>query len=190
MDRPPVIVLDACVLYPSGLRNLMMWLTVNEVIRARWSTTIHEEWMRNLLAKRPDLTQGRLERTRDLMDRHAEDSLVTGFERHLGCIDLPDSDDKHVLAVAIECGAEAIATWNVGDFPPAYLAEFGIAVVSPDALLCDLLDTVSDDVIAAMKEHRQSLKNPVMKADAYLLSLKRQGLNETVALLEPRKGEL
>src|SRR4051794_13159724 len=39
--------------------------------RARWSDDVHEEWISNLLKRRPDLTRAQLERTRQLMDKLA-----------------------------------------------------------------------------------------------------------------------
>jgi hypothetical protein len=60
-------VLDACVLYPAALRDLLVHLAVDDLFRAKWTQAIHEEWIRSLLEKRPDLTRRQLERTRDLL---------------------------------------------------------------------------------------------------------------------------
>ena len=65
-------IFDACVLYPAPLRDLLMHLALLDVVRARWSADIHEEWMRSLLAQRRDLTRAQLERTRQLMDAHVQ----------------------------------------------------------------------------------------------------------------------
>ena len=45
MSRPPIVLLDACVLYPAALRDLLMRLAVHELIQAKWSEKIHEEWI-------------------------------------------------------------------------------------------------------------------------------------------------
>jgi hypothetical protein len=66
--------------------------------------------MRNVLANRPDLSREQLERTRALMDAHVRDCLVTGFEHLIPVIDLPDPDDRHVVAAAVHCGASLIVT--------------------------------------------------------------------------------
>ncbi|MCE1184157.1 MAG: hypothetical protein LWW92_00930 [Rhodocyclales bacterium] len=71
-------VYDACVLYPAPLRDLLMRLAMADLYRARWTQQIHEEWMRNVLANRPDLSRAQLERTRELMDCSVRDSLVEG----------------------------------------------------------------------------------------------------------------
>ena len=104
-----VVVYDACVLYPAPLRDFLMHLALTELFQARWSDAIHDEWIRNVLADRPNL-RSRLQRTRTLMDKAVPDSLVTGYEPLNEKLDLPDPDDRHVLAAAIRCGAQAIVT--------------------------------------------------------------------------------
>ena len=47
---------DDCVLYPAPLRDLLMWLALAGLFRARWSDAIHEEWVNSLLTGRPDLS--------------------------------------------------------------------------------------------------------------------------------------
>ena len=66
---------DACVLYPAPLRDLLMRLAMTDRFRAKWTHEIHEEWIRNVLEDRPDLTRAQLERTRDLMNAHVRDCL-------------------------------------------------------------------------------------------------------------------
>jgi len=92
---------DANVLYPAELRNFLMHLALTGVFRAKWSSDVHEEWIRNLLKNRPDLTREKLERTRQLMDKAAPDALVTGYQHLIPGLLLPDRDDRHVLAAAI-----------------------------------------------------------------------------------------
>lgn len=45
-----------------------MWLALSGRFRAKWSMEIHNEWKRNLLKNRPDLTIEQLNRTSELMD--------------------------------------------------------------------------------------------------------------------------
>lgn len=108
---------DANVLYPAELRNLLMHLALTGLFRATWSAAVHEEWIGSLLRNRPDLSREKLERTRRLMDKHAEDALVTGYEDLIPGVQLPDPNDRHVLAVAIRRRADVIVTANVRDFP-------------------------------------------------------------------------
>src|SRR6185295_3578619 len=100
------VVYDACVLYPAPLRDLLMRLALTDLFRARWSDDIHEEWITNLLANRPDLTREQLERTRTLMNAHVRDCIVQGYRDLIDGLDLPDPNDRHVLAAAIRARAD------------------------------------------------------------------------------------
>ncbi|MCW0220352.1 MAG: PIN domain-containing protein [Prosthecobacter sp.] len=190
MTSAPVVVLDACVLYPAPLRDLFMRLAVYGMIQAKWSEKIHEEWMTAVLRERQDLTREKLQRTRELMDKHAQDSLVSGYEKHMEALTLPDVDDRHVLATAIECEAAAIVTWNLADFPASVVGGHDIEVWTPDELLLRLLEVNQDLVIQIMREHRASLKSPPRSADEYLDTLEQQRLFDAVALIRNRKGEI
>ena len=57
------VLYDACVLYPATLRDLLIELAYSKQFQANWSWQIHDEWVRNLLIQRPDLTRDSLERT-------------------------------------------------------------------------------------------------------------------------------
>jgi hypothetical protein len=97
-------------------------LALTGLFRARWSAAVHEEWISNLLEKRPDLTNEKLERTRMLMDRHAADALVTGYEDLIPGLHLPDPNDRHVVAAAIRGRVDVIVTMNLKDFPAEVIA--------------------------------------------------------------------
>ena len=177
------VVYDACVLYPAPLRDLLMHLALSDLYRARWSDRIHDEWKRNVLDSRPDLTQDQLNRTRQLMNAHVRDSLVTGFEYLIPSISLPDPDDRHVAAAAIHSGASLIVTFNLKDFPAEALKPYNLAAQHPDDFIVDLLDLHPAGVLEAAASHRRSLKNPPKAADVYLDTLLAQGLTQSVALM-------
>jgi len=174
---------DANVLYPAELRNLLMHLAIIGLFRAKWSAEVHEEWISNLLKKRPDLTRDKLQRTRMLMDKHAVDALVTGYEDLIPGLQLPDPDDRHVLAAAIHGQADVIVTMNLRDFPFDVIGLFGIEAQHPDEFVLHLLDLALDAVVTAAQNHRQSLKNPTKTVAEYLGTLERQGLTQTVSVL-------
>jgi predicted nucleic acid-binding protein len=180
---PFTAVYDACVLYPAPLRDFLMWLALSGRFRARWSNEIHEEWQRNLLAKRPDLAAAQVERTAALMDQAVPDALVTGYKPLIASLQLPDPDDRHVLAAAIRCHASVIVTFNGKDFPAGALAPFGVEAQHPDEFIQNLFDLDPAAVIAAARSQRQQLKNPPMAVDRFLDVLLRQGLVGTVKSL-------
>lgn len=180
---PFTAVYDACVLYPAPLRDFLMWLGLSGRFRARWSEQIHEEWKRNLLKNRPDLTREQLDRTSALMGQAIPDSLVVGYETLIPGLELPDPDDRHVLAAAIRCNASVIVTFNQKDFPDDILAPFGIEAQHPDEFVENLFDLDQAGVVAAAQRQRGLLKNPPMDVDIYLEMLLRQGLVQTVKAL-------
>ncbi|MDD4890373.1 MAG: PIN domain-containing protein [Phycisphaerae bacterium] len=177
------VVYDACVLYPAPLRDFLMHLALADMFRARWTDRIHEEWIRNLLKNRTDLSREQIERTRDSMNAHALDCLVTGYEPLIAGLTLPDPDDRHVLAAAIRAGADLIVTFNTGDFPAERLDAFGIEAQHPDDFIMHLLDLAPELVCAAAKRQRESLRNPPKTVEEYLDALARQQLLQTVAQL-------
>jgi predicted nucleic acid-binding protein len=180
---PFTVVYDACVLYPAPLRDFLMWLGLSGAFRARWSRTIHDEWKRNLLANRSDLTKQQVDRTSDLMDRAIPDGLVEGYEEMVGGLTLPDPDDRHVLAAAIRCGASVIVTFNERDFPQDRLAPFGVEAQHPDEFVDNLLDLDPAAVVSSAQRQRAQLTNPPIDAGRYLDILRRQGLVQTTKVL-------
>ncbi|WP_421935423.1 PIN domain-containing protein [Phenylobacterium sp.] len=182
-SSPPIAVYDACVLYPFQLRNLLVQCAADRLVEARWSDDIHDEWMRNLLAKEPRLTRTRLEATRDLMDRVLPQARVTGYEARIPAITLPDPEDRHVVAAAAEAGASVIVTWNVRDFPAAELRRHGLRKLTPDGLLTALYEEDPDTVAASVENARRNLNLSRVSKAAYLEVLHRQGLNRFVSAL-------
>lgn len=178
-----IALYDACVLYPAPLRDLLMHLAMTDLFRAKWTNEIHDEWMRNVLANRPDLTSTQLERTRELMNSNVRDCMVEGYEKLIPALALPDPDDRHVLAAAIRSSSSVIVTFNLKDFPAKALKEFGIEAQHPDDFLMHLLDLAPDLVCAAARRQRLNLKRPPMNAEMYLECLLRQSLKKTVNAL-------
>ena len=71
----PVALLDANVLYPARLRDLLLRLNLAGLYQARWSDQILDECFRNILEDRPDLSVNRLARTRRNMNAALPDDL-------------------------------------------------------------------------------------------------------------------
>lgn len=110
------VIYDACVLYPAPLRDMLMRLALTDLFKAHWTDHIHDEWI-NALLREDRHYRETLERTRELMDCHVRDAKVYGYELLIDNLNLPDPDDRHVLAAAIRCNANAIVTFNLKDFP-------------------------------------------------------------------------
>ena len=82
-----------------------MELAAAGLYRAKWTDEIHEEWISSLLRTRTDLDRVRLDRTKDLMNAAVMDANVSDYQDLMEAIELPDPDDRHVLAAAIKGGA-------------------------------------------------------------------------------------
>jgi predicted nucleic acid-binding protein len=177
-------IYDACVLYSAPLRDLLMQLALTDLFRARWTDKIHDEWIDNLLKKRPDLTLEQLTRTKELMNSHVRDCLVTNYEYLIPYLQLPDPDDRHVLAAGIKGGADVIVTTNLSDFPKPSLDQYNIEAQHPDDFISNLLALKSAKVVAAVKMCQQRLKNPPKSFDDYLQILLKQGLTISVSMLQ------
>ena len=184
---PFAVVYDACVLYPAPLRDFLVRLATTGLFAAKWTDRIHQEWMDNLLAKRPEL-EDQLPRTRKLMDQAVPDCLVEGYEPLIDSLELPDPDDRHVLAAAIRSGAQLIVTINLRDFPEANLANWDIEAVHPDDFVQQQMDLHEGTVVGVAKRHRQSLKNPTKSVGEHLQTLSAQGLVATADRLKEFEG--
>ena len=176
-------IYDACVLYPAPLRDLLLELAVTDLFKARWSNRIHEEWIRNLLKNRPDLSRQQLERTRDLMNAHVRDCIVEGYESLIETLHLPDPGDRHVLAAAIKGRADVIVTFNLADFPAQALAKRELEAQHPDEFLANLVNLAPEQFAKAARTCRMRLRQPSKTVDEYLDILARQGLTEMTTLL-------
>jgi predicted nucleic acid-binding protein len=183
MEHPVTAIYDANILYPAPLRDLFIRLAQAGLVRARWTETIHDEWVRNVLKDNARLSTERIARTRTLMNEAVRDCLVTGYEDLIDSLTLPDPDDRHVLAAAIRGGAEIIVTYNLKDFPAVTLARFDMEAQHPDDFLVSLFDLAPGPVCAAVKRQREGLRNPPKTADELLATLESQGLIQAVARL-------
>lgn len=177
------VVYDACVLYPAPLRDLLMQLALTDLFRAKWSNAIHEEWIRGVLRNRSDLKREQLEKTKTLMNAHVRDSLVEDFDNLIPMIQLPDPNDRHVVAAAIKARSDVIVTYNLKHFPIATLLDYGMEAQHPDEFIIHLIDLSPGVVCSAVNIHRKRLRNPPKTVEDYLDTLEQQELPRTVAYL-------
>ena len=175
---------DANVLYPAPMRDILLQLAAMDLFRAKWTVDIHREWIESLLRNEPHRDRAALERTRDRMDAKTRDCLVTGYESLLPSLQLPDPDDRHVLAAAIVARCDVIVTLNIRDFPEGVLVPYGIETQHPDDFLCNHLNLAPGLFCAAVRKIRARLKKPPYSAKEYLMILTRQGLVATASELE------
>src|SRR5687768_10755991 len=103
-----------------------MNLAVQFVFQPKWTAYIQDEWVRSVLENRPDLRPEQFDRTKALMERWGRDWEVPEYERLIPSLELPDPNDRHVLAAAIASSSSVIVTFNRSDFPKSALVGHGI----------------------------------------------------------------
>lgn len=120
------------------------------------------------------------------MQKAVPGALVGGYEKLVDGLTLPDPDDRHVLAAAIRCGAAAIITSNLQDFPEGYLAEFEVEPIHPDDFVMDLASLEPQLVELTAKQQRESLNSPPLSAAEFVKVIEQTGLPQTAAFLKER----
>lgn len=143
-----IAVIDACVLYPTVLRQIVFGCAERGLLAPRWSDRLLEEWTR-AAARNGGPLDAELARAEAAAAnlRFPEALTPPGDEAPLW---LPDPADVHVLATAIESGAAVILTQNLKDFPVHEVSGHGISAIAPDAFLMDLWLNNPDAVAEAV----------------------------------------
>lgn len=188
--KPEIAVIDACVLYPFHLRNIIVQAAVDRLTEARWTNRIHDEWMRNLIANHPSLSIERLRVTRRLMDDALPAAMVNDFETHIPKVVIPDPDDRHVVAAGIAARATVIVTWNAKHFPSDVLAKFGLRRETPDVYLSAIFRQAPDLLVGSLANARGNLSKSDVSAIEFVEIMRRQGLVALADRLQHRLGAL
>ncbi|KIN60872.1 PIN 3 domain containing protein [Sulfitobacter noctilucae] len=133
----PRILIDACVLYPTVMREMVLGVARQGLFEPIWSERILEEWARAAIKLGPTgeaQARGEIALLRANWPK-AERPAAPQIAARLY---LPDADDVHVLAVAVDSSADSIMTLNAKDFPKGTLAEEGLGRVDPDGYLMQI----------------------------------------------------
>lgn len=168
-------VLDANVLYPTLVRDLLLSLATAGLYHARWTADIHDEWTRNLAEDRPEIAD-KLPALVQAMNAAVPDCLVENYKPLIGCVTLPDSSDRHVLAAAIAGHADAIVTFNINDFPIEITSQHGVEVQHPDDFVMNQLQLRELDALEAVKRMRARWRTPARSPEELIQALEQRGL--------------
>jgi hypothetical protein len=130
------VFLDACVLYPTVLREILIGCAEAGLYRPLWSPRVLEEWAR-AARKVPGgetVARGEIAALRAAWPS----AEVAPVDATMARLWLPDPDDVHVLAAASDAGADLLVTFNLRDFPKRDVAAEGLRAAGPDAVLMEL----------------------------------------------------
>lgn len=143
-----LVALDACVLYPPSLRDLLLTLAALDAFDVRWSEMILEELCRNVVADTPDVDPDRFRsHTLAEMRRHFPEAMVAVERDDIDRLD-NNLKDRHVAAVAVVATADAIVTTNLRG---RVLDDADVAVVTPGQLVDRVLDEAPELVEYAVR---------------------------------------
>lgn len=168
-----VVVLDANVLYPQWLRDVMLTLAALGYYEPVWSQQIVDEMRRNVLHDHPDIDP-----------KHFDDTTIAALRRAFPAawVEVSDDlvaemdnvpDDRHVLAAAVASGAQAVVTANIAHFDsPRYVDSGQMRVQHPAAFLIGALDE-HQDLIADVLEHLARSRRGVSRLPDVLDQLER-----------------
>ena len=180
-------MLDANVLYPFLVRNILLLLSFADagLYRPLWTDRINEEWSSNLIEKFPE-KEAQIKATIQVMDGAFPEALVRQYEDLIEALQLPDIDDRHVLAAAIRGGAKVIVTENLRDFPSVILEQYGLDALTADEFVLNALEICPADAVKALERMRLRYANPLHDPEQLLKAMLRCGLARTVAFLTPQ----
>ncbi|MTI27391.1 PIN domain-containing protein [Fulvivirga kasyanovii] len=177
------VVLDACVLYPAPVRDILLSMAAEGLFKPKWTKEIQDEWVRNLLKRRDDLKEEVLFKTVRAMNLAFPDAAVENYEDLIEGLRLPDKDDRHVVAAAIKCNADLIVTNNLKDFPGTIVEKYDLEIQSPDELVSNLIQLNKKLSCVAFNKMVNRLKNPPKTKREVAQSLRNCGLSKSSEML-------
>lgn len=145
---PMIVVLDACVLFPFWVRDVLLFTSETGLFDIRWSVEILDEMTRNLL-KRHTLDLSSATKLQAAMQAAFPQALVVVPEHQISVM-TNQVKDRHVSATAVVSGADTIITTNLRDFPPQTLSPWGIKAQHPDTFLVNLYTLYPEDIYRAI----------------------------------------
>ena len=175
------VVLDTNVIYSIITRDILLWFAHFDMYTPKWSEQIFEEWKRVMLSKA--VSDNEANKRIEKINLAFPDALVRNYKGLINHLELPDENDRHVLAAAIKTNANLIVTNNITDFPQQYLQSFGLAAKTCDDFLTDLIDLDHEQSVAAFREMVINKKNPRMDEFKVLELLRNAGLKDTANYL-------
>jgi predicted nucleic acid-binding protein len=182
-ETPTGVFLDACVLVPITLTNVLLTAAESDLIRPYWSHTVVEEAVAAIREISPDRPEAQVRRRFAAMDVAFSDSLVEGDPAAVADLRLPDSDDLHVVAAAVAANADLIVTDNTADFPAKALGAVGLRATTPGELLSSMLSSSPEAMLNIMRQAVATLTRPPITLDEILATLERCWAADFVAEL-------
>lgn len=147
-------LLDANVLFPTILREILTDLAGAGLFVPLWSPRILAEWRGAAARLGPDHDAVAGAEIALLRNRFPAAEMPDDGTRAID-LNFPDPADRHVVEAALAGRADLIVTANLRDFPRPLMAGLGLRALHPDAFLLDHL-----------ADHPQAVKTAIQNACA------------------------
>ncbi|NRB03862.1 MAG: PIN domain-containing protein [Rhodobacteraceae bacterium] len=144
------ILIDANVLFPTVMREVVLGVADQGLFTPLWSPRVLEEWAR-AAAKLGAQAEAQARGEIALLRAKWPDAEIRHDPAQEARFWLPDPGDIHVIAAAVIGHADAIMTVNARDFPRHILAEEGLSRIDPDGYLIQCFEANPDVVIAVAR---------------------------------------
>ncbi|MFF4189568.1 putative toxin-antitoxin system toxin component, PIN family [Nonomuraea sp. NPDC001831] len=171
------VFVDTNVLFPFSLMDLVLALTEDAVHTWVWSDHLLSEWERVIVREQHRSARSAARIGAVIREFFADSRVSEDDYKHLiDQMEGPDLDDRHHMAAAIAGHARTLVTWNVADFPAAFLGRHGVSVSAPDAYLCSLLSRSPREVLSVLARMAAGKRRPPMTTHDVLAALDRAGV--------------
>jgi hypothetical protein len=143
--------------------------------RLQLTDDILEEVRRNLISK-IGISEEKATKIVEIIKEEFPEAFVSQH-RHIIPSMTNQEKDRHVLAAAVVCRAQAIVTQNLKDFPPTSLSPFDIEAQSPDDFLVNLFYLNPEIIAKALIEQAGELRRPSKTVIELLETLEKHAPN-------------
>lgn len=188
MSEPRRVFVDANVLVSTWATDVLLTLAEQGQFEPYWSSSVLAE------ADAALLRMGRPEKwVRKYLDEickafyYAEVEVEVNGTDLVG-IELPDPNDRHVVAGAKAAKCTEVVTYNLKDFPEAALAPHGMRAIHPDALLMELAEAGPERVMVAMRQLVATKRHPPRSMAEEIAGLRANMLKRYADFVEKRSN--
>ncbi len=162
------ILLDANVLHPSYLRDLLLRLAERGFYQVRWTDQILHEVSSSIKRRQPEDRHDRVDRLISRLSAAFPEACITGHEDLIPVM-TNHPKDRHVLAAAVKDNVDVIVTDNKQDFPAESYRRYELDVLTADEFLVCQWTLYNPEIICSILEEMvDSYSNPPISLRAFM----------------------
>jgi predicted nucleic acid-binding protein len=159
-ERRRIALLDANVLYPYLIRDVLLRLAEAGLFRPLWSDDLVREMRDNILGENPHLTDRQLDHLVGQMRLAFPDAWVERYQPRIAAM-TNHPKDRHVLAAAVVGKADVIVSNDRAGFPARSLEPHALVRRTADQFMVDLFRRWPDIVLRTLGTQARGLRQPI-----------------------------